>query len=418
MQEAVDVAVQLKKIKEQVKKEVSKIIPKIEKLVTDQLESEVLVRSSKEANTSHAVAANLSELELKKILIDKMEANNSINRDGADDDQEPSAGTDRGSKRRRSGKEPASTSAPSETTTKTAGKTTGTGSQTHKKSASQSAPVEEAMQSTDVFKGPADQEFETGVQDEQAEEEVQHLPDWFQKPTRLPSPDHAWNKSVPAVHETVQPWLSNLAQQDPRESFDELTDSTFDFSAFGIHLKIKRQEKKNSFVANIDELHKFSDGTLDDVRSALNDRLKGIRMEYLPETFWNHRDKANARAMIQAIDKRLKTRGMRSWKDLSVGRPLRGYKAVRLRFSDPMIQPEPEGSTQGYPLVSVDVLSHGPSDAMHNPSSYQSQKDFVSKTHGENSFSVDFRIRVNPHGFEGYVKWWWRFLIPAGSQDP
>ncbi|GJY49301.1 hypothetical protein Tco_0439257 [Tanacetum coccineum] len=52
------------------------------------------------------------------------------------------------------------------------------------------------------------------------------------KEARLPSPDHAWNKSVPAVHESVQPWLSNLAQQDPRESFDELTDSTFDFSAF------------------------------------------------------------------------------------------------------------------------------------------------------------------------------------------
>ncbi|GJY46174.1 hypothetical protein Tco_0435237 [Tanacetum coccineum] len=32
-----------------------------------------------------------------------------------------------------------------------------------------------------------------------------------------------------------------------------------------------------------------------------------------------------------------------------------------------MIQPEPEGSTQGYPLVSVEVLSHGLSDAMHNP---------------------------------------------------
>ncbi|GJV65053.1 hypothetical protein Tco_1475881 [Tanacetum coccineum] len=186
MQEAVDVAVQLKYdrireesntanqqflesidegmkkiIKEQVKKEVSKITPKIEKLVTDQLESEVLVRSSKEANTSHAVAANLSELELKKILIDKMEANNSINRsdiqrqlykalvdayeadkilldtygdtvtikrprDGADDDQEPSA-----------------TSAPRETTTTTAGTTTPTGSKTHKQSASQSALVEE-----------------------------------------------------------------------------------------------------------------------------------------------------------------------------------------------------------------------------------------------------------------------------------
>ncbi|GKA35806.1 hypothetical protein Tco_0722297, partial [Tanacetum coccineum] len=220
-----------------------------------------------EAKTSHAVAANLLELELKKILIDKMEANNSINRsdiqrqlykalvdayeadkilldtygdtvtikrprDGADDDQEPSAGTDRGSKRRRSGKEPESTSAPREKTTTTAGKTT-TGSKTHKQSASQSAPAEETMQSTDVFDAPAHQEFETGVHDEQAEEEVHHLPDWFQQPKRLPSPDHAWNKSVPAVHESVQPWLSNLARrQDPQESFDELTDTTFDFSAF------------------------------------------------------------------------------------------------------------------------------------------------------------------------------------------
>ncbi|GJS20696.1 hypothetical protein Tco_0449328 [Tanacetum coccineum] len=70
--------------------------------------------------------------------------------DGADDDQEPFAGTDRGSKRRRSGKEPESTNAPRETTTTTAGKTT-TGSKTHKQSASQSAPVEDTMQTTDCL---------------------------------------------------------------------------------------------------------------------------------------------------------------------------------------------------------------------------------------------------------------------------
>ncbi|GKC35983.1 hypothetical protein Tco_1048367 [Tanacetum coccineum] len=130
-----------------------------------------------------------------KILLDTYGDTVTIKRprDGADDDQEPSAGTDRGSKRRRSGKEPASTSAPRETTTTTAGKTTTTGSKTHKQSASQSALVEETMQTTDVFEAPAHQEFETGVHDEQAEEEVQHLPDWFQQPTRLPSPDHAWN---------------------------------------------------------------------------------------------------------------------------------------------------------------------------------------------------------------------------------
>ncbi|GJW73703.1 hypothetical protein Tco_0133073 [Tanacetum coccineum] len=56
--------------------------------------------------------------EAEKILLDTYGDTITIKRprDGADDDQEPSAGIDRGSKRRRSGKEPASTSAPSETT--------------------------------------------------------------------------------------------------------------------------------------------------------------------------------------------------------------------------------------------------------------------------------------------------------------
>ncbi|GKF92546.1 hypothetical protein Tco_0279265, partial [Tanacetum coccineum] len=143
-----------------------------------------------------------------KILLDTYGDTFTIKRprDGANDDQEPSTETDRGSKRRRSGKEPESTSALRETTTTKAGKNT-TGSKTHKQSTSQSALVEETMQTTDVFEAPAHQEFETCVHDEQAEEEVQHLPDWFQQPTR---PDHAWNKSVPAVHESVQPWSRSL----------------------------------------------------------------------------------------------------------------------------------------------------------------------------------------------------------------
>ncbi|GKD93434.1 hypothetical protein Tco_1373271, partial [Tanacetum coccineum] len=62
-------------VKEQVKAQVSKILPKIEKTVNEQLEAEVMTRSS-----SLAIAANLSELELKKILIDKMESNKSIHR--------------------------------------------------------------------------------------------------------------------------------------------------------------------------------------------------------------------------------------------------------------------------------------------------------------------------------------------------
>ncbi|GJW81911.1 hypothetical protein Tco_0145886 [Tanacetum coccineum] len=43
----------------------------------------------------------------------------------------------------------------------------------------------------------------------------------------------------------------------------------------------QNKDKKNRLM-HIDELHKFSDGTLNDVWTALNDRLKGIQMEYLP----------------------------------------------------------------------------------------------------------------------------------------
>nr|GFB12925.1 hypothetical protein [Tanacetum cinerariifolium] len=39
----------------------------------------------------------------------------------------------------------------------------------------------------------------------------------------------------------------------------------------------QNKDKKNRLM-RIDELHKFSDGTLNDVRNALNDRLKGIQM--------------------------------------------------------------------------------------------------------------------------------------------
>nr|GEY62167.1 nucleic acid-binding, OB-fold protein [Tanacetum cinerariifolium] len=47
---------------------------------------------------------------------------------------------------------------------------------------------------------------------------------------------------------------------------------------------IYQNKDKQNKLMRIDELHKFSDGTLTDVRTALDDRLKGIRMKYLPQT--------------------------------------------------------------------------------------------------------------------------------------
>ncbi|GJW87389.1 hypothetical protein Tco_0162729 [Tanacetum coccineum] len=193
-------------VKEQVKAQVSKILPKIEKTVNEQLKAEVLTRSSNESKTSHAVAANLSELELKKILIDKMESNKSIQRsdeqknlykalvdayksyrlildtyrdivlfkrcrDDEDKDEEPSAGSNWGSKRRRTGKEPESISAPKEKTSKTTGKST-EGSKSHHKSAGESAQAEEPMHTTKDLEEPAHQEFKTGVTEDQPNEET------------------------------------------------------------------------------------------------------------------------------------------------------------------------------------------------------------------------------------------------------
>ncbi|GKD54082.1 hypothetical protein Tco_1287469 [Tanacetum coccineum] len=71
---------------------------------------------------------------------------------------------------------------------------------------------------------------------------------------------------------------------------------------------IYQNKDKNNKLMHIDELHKFSDGTLNDVWTALNDRLKGIRMEYLPQTIWRQSDRERAKVMIQAIDKQLKSR--------------------------------------------------------------------------------------------------------------
>ncbi|GKE12582.1 hypothetical protein Tco_1416133 [Tanacetum coccineum] len=71
--------------------------------------------------------------------------------------------------------------------------------------------------------------------------------------------------------------------------------------------------------------HKFSDGTLNHVRTSLNDIATGIQMEYLPKRKWSKQDKQRARVMIKAIDKKLKDRRlMRSLEKFVGGKPYRG----------------------------------------------------------------------------------------------
>ncbi|GJW60142.1 hypothetical protein Tco_0109477 [Tanacetum coccineum] len=55
-------------------------------------------------------------------------------------------------------------------------------------------------------------------------------------------------------------------------------------------IAFNNKDKKN-ILMRIDELHKFSDGTLNDVRTALDDRLKGIQNEVIASDYLRQSDK-------------------------------------------------------------------------------------------------------------------------------
>nr|GEZ17619.1 hypothetical protein [Tanacetum cinerariifolium] len=244
-------------VKGQVKEQVSKILSQIEQSINAQLKAKVLTRSSHSSRTSYAVAADLSEMELKKILIEKMEGNKSIQRsdeqrnlykalvdayeadkiildsygetvylkrrrdDDDDQDEGPSTRSDRGSKRQREGKEPKSASAPLETATKSVGRST-TGSKSRQASASEFAFAEEPVQTTSQIEEPSHPVFETGAEDQPIVQSSQH-PEWFSQPKKPPTPNHDWNKTLPAVQGSTQTWISELAKQaDYHSSFNKL----------------------------------------------------------------------------------------------------------------------------------------------------------------------------------------------------
>ncbi|GKE23819.1 hypothetical protein Tco_1435331, partial [Tanacetum coccineum] len=419
----------------------------IEKNVAKSLEAAIPTRSTSQPKSTYEAASSLSEFELTKILIDKMEKNKSYDkadykmklydaliksyetdkdlfnlygesftlkksRDDQDKDRDPSTGSDRGTKRRKLSKYVES-SRDSRLKEKKSSTTFKDASHSQRKSSGKSAHAEEPSHTVKDSAVQHDQEFVTGDNDEQ-----------------------------PADKEVTK--ISQVARaEEPHTSFDELMDTSFDFSAFVLNrLKIKdlTQEilvglafnllkgtcksltelkyhleecskatterlewhnpegkpylfdlcrdlsrrystlvtktkaaiyeikwiedlvrnlwspekrrvedlqlgvesyqkklnltKPDSYRLNlknrtaytsysdphgiiyvdqfcrkrlmcVDELHKFSDGTLNDVRSALHDIVLGIRMEYIPKKKWSNLDKRRDWVMVQDIDKKL-----------------------------------------------------------------------------------------------------------------
>nr|GEX31998.1 hypothetical protein [Tanacetum cinerariifolium] len=297
-----------------------------------QLEAEVLTRSSNSSRTSYVVVADLSEMELKKILIKKMKSNKSIHRsdeqrnlykalveayesdkiildtygdtvtlkrrldDDADKDEESSDGSDRGG----------------------------------------------PMQTAYDLEEPSHQESEIGSADDQPIADASQHPEWesaqdvYSKRriivatklkivechnykhldwitlTNLTVEEHfAFNVSLRMFTRSIviQRRVEDL--QLGVESYQKKLNLT---KLDTYHSDLKRKESyiaysnpsgfiyqnkdKQNRLMRIDELHKFCDGTLNDVCTALDDHLKGIRMKYLPQTIWRKSDKKRAAAMI------------------------------------------------------------------------------------------------------------------------
>nr|GFC52878.1 hypothetical protein [Tanacetum cinerariifolium] len=188
-------------VKEQIKVQVTKILPRIEQAVNEQLEAEVLTRSSHSSRTFYAL---FDAYESDKLIQDTYEEIVTLKRrrdDDADKD-EPSSGLDRGSKRHREGKETESASTLTKTATKSAGRSS-QGSRSRQASVSESALAEEPMQTTSQMEEPTHLEFDACADDQLIVQSSQHLK-WFPPQPKPPTLDRDWNKTLPAVHGSIQ----------------------------------------------------------------------------------------------------------------------------------------------------------------------------------------------------------------------
>ncbi|GKC84223.1 hypothetical protein Tco_1139940 [Tanacetum coccineum] len=217
--------------------------------------------------STYKAVASLLEYELMKILLDKMEESKSHlradyrmkiydalvesyntdkdlfntygevftlkrSRDDKDKDQDISAGSDRGMKRRKSSKEAESPKDQRLKEGKSSSSSKGT-SHSHHKSSGKSDHAEEPSHIVDDSGVQKNQEFDTCNNNEQPDNEAASKNDWFKKPERPPTPDPDWNKRQQMDFQPAQTWISVTAHAEkPPTLFNELMDTPIDFSAF------------------------------------------------------------------------------------------------------------------------------------------------------------------------------------------
>nr|GEV61696.1 zinc finger, CCHC-type [Tanacetum cinerariifolium] len=318
---------------------VSNIPGIVHQYMNHQLNKAVRVRSDEQRNLYKAL---VDAYEADKTILDSYGETAILKRRRKDDDDQegPSAGSNRGSKRRRK---------------------------------------EEPVQTTSQIEEPSHPVFETGAEDQPIVQTSQHL-EWFPQQKKPPTPDHDWNKTLPAVQGKLEyhleevykattdqlDWVNPEGQQYPHNllqplplipdnrgcrviPFAHFINNDLEYLRGGAssrkytasvtktkaadygHIKmftrsIVIQRRVEDLQLRVESYQKRLNLTkLDVYRSDLKRREaytaysnprgfiyqnkdKKNRMQYLPQTIWRKGDKDRATAMIQAIDKMLKTR--------------------------------------------------------------------------------------------------------------
>ncbi|GJT43447.1 hypothetical protein Tco_0952162 [Tanacetum coccineum] len=274
------------RIKEQVKDQLPQILPKevskfalpvTEKLIKETRDEVTLAKVSSQPQSTYEVASTLTEFKLKKILLDKMENSESYLTDpehrecydglkkyyalekdffnsydvyslmrglkDKDKDEDPSAGSDRGLKKRKTSTDAEPTIGQKKKDS-TSGSSKGTKSQP--KSSRKFVQSEEPVFEVAELNMPQDQKGNMGDNEYEPRNETTSRRDWFKKPTPPQEPTGPdWNIGKITQEGPTQNWMMTLAASTSTDKllkdFDELMSTPIDFTGYilnGLKLRI------------------------------------------------------------------------------------------------------------------------------------------------------------------------------------
>ncbi|GKB90176.1 hypothetical protein Tco_0962448, partial [Tanacetum coccineum] len=340
-------------IKDEVKSLLPQILPKevldfatlvIQSTITESLENVVLAKYSSQPQLTYEAAASLTEFELKKILLDKLEKSKSYraakehrnlydalvksyqldkdlfdsygkayslkkSREDKDKDEDPPAGSDQGLKKRKTSKD--------------------------------SMQANEPVFKTADPEMPQDQGDDMGNTEDQPNVKAASKHDYriaqaekppltFDELMSTPIDFSAYAMQDQTLHKFKEGDFPRLNLRDIEDLLLLLVqkklsnlenDVIFDLN---VALRISDISKMTPYIAyknpqgiiyqdklkrnrlmRSDKLYKFCNGTLTSVRRVLHDIASNLNMDYLPKRTWSILDRKRSRIMIKAIDQQL-----------------------------------------------------------------------------------------------------------------